>query len=35
MDTAEVFVTLGGLAAIGGVIWYFFLAERRQDRGER
>ena len=32
MDTAEIWVTLGGLAAIGSVIWYFFLGERRQVR---
>ena len=32
MDTAEIWVTLGGLAAIGWVIWYFFLGERRQVR---
>lgn len=32
MDTAEIWVTLGGLAAIAGVIWYFFLGERRQVR---
>jgi plastocyanin domain-containing protein len=32
MDTAQVFVTLGGVAAIGWVIWYFFLGERQQVR---
>lgn len=32
MDTAEIGVTLAGLAAIGWVIWYFFLGERRQVR---
>ena len=32
MDTAEIGVTLGGVAAIGWVIWYFFLGERRQVR---
>ncbi len=32
MDTAEIFVTLGGVAAIAGVIWYFFLGERAQAR---
>jgi len=32
MDTAEIWVTLGGLAAIGWVIWYFFLGERQQVR---
>jgi plastocyanin domain-containing protein len=32
MDTAEVCVTVGGLAAIGWVIWYFFLGERQQVR---
>jgi plastocyanin domain-containing protein len=32
MDTAQVFVTLGGIAAVGWVIWYFFLGERRQVR---
>ena len=30
MDAAEIAVTLGGIAAIGWVIWYFFLGERRQ-----
>ena len=32
MDIAEIWVTLGGLAAMAGVIWYFFLGERRQVR---
>ena len=32
MDSAEIMVTLGGLAAIGWVIWYFFLGERRRVR---
>lgn len=32
MDTAEIFVTAGGLAAIGWVIWYFFLGERQRVR---
>ena len=32
MDSAEVLVTVGGLAAIGWVIWYFFLGERQQVR---
>lgn len=32
MDTAEIIVTLGGLAAIGWVVWYFFLGERAQTR---
>jgi plastocyanin domain-containing protein len=32
MDTAEIIVTLGGLAAISGVIWYFFLGERERVR---
>jgi plastocyanin domain-containing protein len=29
MDTAQILVTLGGIAAILGVIWFFFLGERR------
>jgi plastocyanin domain-containing protein len=29
VDTAQIVVTLGGLTAIGGVIWYFFLGERK------
>ena len=32
MDTAEIIVTLGGLAAIAWVIWYFFLGERERVR---
>jgi plastocyanin domain-containing protein len=32
MDTAEIWVTLGGVAAIAWVVWYFFLGERRQVR---
>src|SRR6476661_5057916 len=32
MDTAQILVTAGGVAAIGGVVWYFFLGERRQTR---
>jgi len=32
MDTAEIWVTVGGIAAIGWVIWYFFLGERQQVR---
>jgi plastocyanin domain-containing protein len=32
MDTAEIIVTLGGVAAIGWVIWYFFLGERQSVR---
>ena len=32
MDTAEIVVTIGGLAAIGWVIWYYFLGERAQIR---
>jgi len=32
MDSAEIGVTLGGLAAIGWVVWYFFLGERQQVR---
>lgn len=32
MDTAQIIVTLGGLAAIAAVIWYFFLGEREQVR---
>lgn len=32
MDTAQMLVTLGGVGAIAGVVWYFFLGERRQVR---
>ena len=32
MDAAEICVTLGGVAAIGWVIWYFFLGERVRTR---
>src|SRR4051794_38009971 len=32
MDTAQALVTLGGVAAIAWVVWYFFLAERKQVR---
>lgn len=32
MDTAEIWVTLIGTAAVAWVIWYFFLGERRQVR---
>lgn len=32
MDSAEILVTLGGLAAIAWVIWYFFLGERIRTR---
>src|SRR5688500_8129283 len=32
MDTAEILVTVGGLAAIAWVVWYFFLGERQQVR---
>jgi plastocyanin domain-containing protein len=32
MDTAELWVTLSGTAAVAWVIWYFFLGERRQVR---
>lgn len=32
MDRAEVLVVLGGVLAIGWVIWYFFLGERGQTR---
>ena len=31
MDAAEIWVNLGGVAAIGWVVWYFFLGERRQS----
>ena len=34
MDTAEFIVTLGGLAAIGWVVWYFFLGEQKRVRAE-
>lgn len=30
MDTAEIIVTLGGVAAIAWILWYFFLSERQQ-----
>jgi plastocyanin domain-containing protein len=30
MDTAEILVIIGGLAAIGWVVWYFFLGERER-----
>ena len=30
MDAAEIGVTIGGFAAIGWIVWYFFLGERRQ-----
>jgi plastocyanin domain-containing protein len=30
MDPAQIGVTVGGAAAIGWVIWYFFLAERER-----
>jgi plastocyanin domain-containing protein len=32
MDTAQIIVTLGGIAAVGWVIWYFFLGERERVR---
>ena len=32
MDAAEMIVTVGGLAAIGWVVWFFFLAERARVR---
>jgi len=32
MDRAEIWVTLGGIAAIAWVVWYFFLGERQQVR---
>lgn len=32
MDAAEIGVTVGGLAAIGWVIWFFFLGERQRVR---
>jgi plastocyanin domain-containing protein len=34
MDVAQISVTLGGAAAIGGVVWFFFLGERRRVRAE-
>ena len=34
MSAAEWLVLLGGLAAIGWVNWYFFLAERGAARAE-
>ncbi len=30
MDAAEIGVTLGGIALIGWVIWFFFLGERER-----
>jgi plastocyanin domain-containing protein len=30
MDTAQIVVTLGGVAAIAWVIWFFFLGERQR-----
>lgn len=30
MDGAEIGVTVGGVAAIGWIVWYFFLGERRR-----
>lgn len=30
MDTAQIAVTVGGLGAMGWVVWYFFLAERER-----
>src|SRR5687767_3864057 len=32
MDMSEILVTLGGVAAIAWVAWYFFLGERQQVR---
>ena len=32
MDTAQILVSVGGAGAIAGVVWYFFLGERRQVR---
>lgn len=32
MDTAEIIVTLGGLAAIAWIVWYFFLGERQKTQ---
>ena len=32
MDTAEIVVTVGGLAAIVWVVWFFFLVERQRVR---
>lgn len=32
MDTAEIWVTAGGIGAIAWVVWYFFLGERAQTR---
>jgi Cu+-exporting ATPase len=29
VDTTQILVTLGGIVAIGGVIWFFFVVERR------
>ena len=34
MDAAEIGVTLGGIAAIGWVIWYFFLGDRSRESGK-
>ena len=32
MDTAEILVVTGGIAAIGWIVWYFFLGERLATR---
>jgi plastocyanin domain-containing protein len=32
VDAAQVLVTVGGVGAIGGVVWYFFFAAREQVR---
>jgi hypothetical protein len=35
MTTADLVVILGGVAAIGWVNWYFFVAGRRGESGSR
>jgi plastocyanin domain-containing protein len=32
MDTAQIFVTVGGLLAIAWVVWFFFFGDRTQTR---
>lgn len=32
MDTSQIFVTTSGIAAIFGVVWFFFLGERQRVR---
>src|SRR3712207_3358022 len=32
MDASQIVVTVGGITAIGWVLWYFFLGERQRTR---